>query len=81
MLVDILDYKDFHISIYKDVDFIGAFYCQIYKINDKDKTIDFDECLDDFCVYKEQLAEKSLQECIKKYIDINILNEKGEKKQ
>ena len=75
MFVDSLDYKDFHISIFEDIDYIGAFYCQIYSAKDKGNIQNLDVCLDDFCIYEEQLAEKSLQECIKEYIDVNFLNE------
>lgn len=60
MFVDSLDYKKYHISIYKDVDYKNAYYCQVYLVED----INHDNCIDDFCIFEEQMKNKTLEEAI-----------------
>ena len=70
MLQDCLDYKNYHISIYKDVDYENCYYCEVYIRHD-------DEPIDDFCVFMEAYKGKKVTEAVlehfKKYIESEVL--------
>lgn len=71
MIIDTLDYKKYHISIYEDVDYKNSFYCQVFLITDTER----EECIDDFCVLEEQLEKETLKKCIENYIDTFLESE------
>lgn len=76
MLQDCLDYKNYHISIYKDVDYKNCYYCVVYKIHNDNSNDKFrDDIIDDFCVFMENYEGKTLTEAVLEHFELYI--EKG----
>lgn len=63
-----MEYKGFYITCIEDCDEnIGGYFCQVYK----DKELDFE--IDYFCIHKEDLINKSIEDNIKEYINTYII--------
>ena len=77
MLQDYLDYKNYHISIYKDVDYENCYYCEVY-IRPDDDPNDYlrDEPIDNFCVFMKDYKGKTMTEAVlehfEKYIESEV---------